>query len=153
MVADTVDTLDVVDILKRSIVHMALVYDEYGHLRGSLPVPIFWKPLSAISKPIKGVPSQNWVDGTTFAGSREEAWRHDRPAPSDRRNSGSTARWNDVPRGTMDEVRSYVCLDLPPIDGKADRKIGPPDVIESHDGRAYGANPKRSTSLRATPTL
>ena len=26
----------------------------------------------------------------------------------------------------MDEVRSYVRLDLPPIDGKADRKIGPP---------------------------
>ena len=27
----------------------------------------------------------------------------------------STARWNDVPRGTMDEVRSYVCLDLPSV--------------------------------------
>jgi len=26
----------------------------------------------------------------------------------------------------MDEVRSYVRLDLPPIDGKADPKIGPP---------------------------
>ena len=25
----------------------------------------------------------------------------------------STERWNDVPRGTMDEVRSYVRLDLP----------------------------------------
>ena len=34
VVADTVDTLDVVDILKRSIVHMALVYDEYGHFEG-----------------------------------------------------------------------------------------------------------------------
>jgi transposase len=30
-------------------------------------------------------------------------------------NSSSTERWNDVPRGTMDEVRSYVCLDLPLI--------------------------------------
>ena len=28
-------------------------------------------------------------------------------------NSSSTAWWNDVPRGTMDEVRSYVRLDLP----------------------------------------
>ena len=28
-------------------------------------------------------------------------------------NSNSTERWNDVPRGTMDEVRSYVRLDLP----------------------------------------
>jgi hypothetical protein len=26
----------------------------------------------------------------------------------------------------MDEVRSYVRLDLPPINGKADRKIVPP---------------------------
>ena len=28
-------------------------------------------------------------------------------------NSSSTERWNDVPRGTTDEVRSYVRLDLP----------------------------------------
>src|SRR5271169_7126395 len=27
-------------------------------------------------------------------------------------NSSSTERWNDVPRGTMDEVSSYVRLDL-----------------------------------------
>jgi hypothetical protein len=25
----------------------------------------------------------------------------------------TTVRWNDVPRGTMDEVRSHVRLDLP----------------------------------------
>src|SRR5271163_1929867 len=28
-------------------------------------------------------------------------------------NSNSTRWWNDVPHGTMDEVRSYVRLDLP----------------------------------------
>src|SRR5208282_4384636 len=28
-------------------------------------------------------------------------------------NSSSTERWNDVPRGTMDEVSSHVRLDLP----------------------------------------
>src|SRR6202453_480247 len=28
-------------------------------------------------------------------------------------NSNSTRRWNDVPHGTMDEVSSYVRLDLP----------------------------------------
>ena len=38
----------------------------------------------------------------------------------------STERWNDVPRGTMDEVRSYVCLDLPFVCGKAVQKIVPP---------------------------
>src|SRR5208282_4113564 len=30
-------------------------------------------------------------------------------------HSSSTARWNDVPRGTMDEVSSYVRLDLPSL--------------------------------------
>src|SRR5258708_327714 len=30
----------------------------------------------------------------------------------DRRKSSSTQRWNDVPRGTMDEVSSYVRLNL-----------------------------------------
>ena len=37
-----------------------------------------------------------------------------------------TARWNDVPRGTMDEARSHVRLDLPSADDKAAVKIGPP---------------------------
>src|SRR5436309_590295 len=41
-------------------------------------------------------------------------------------NSSSTQRWNDVPRGTMDEVSSYVRLDLPLLDGKAAQKIVPP---------------------------
>jgi hypothetical protein len=35
-------------------------------------------------------------------------------------------RWHDVPRGTMDEARSHVCLDLPSADDKAAVKIGPP---------------------------
>ena len=34
VVADTVDALDVVDIMKRSVVHMALVHDEHGHFEG-----------------------------------------------------------------------------------------------------------------------
>jgi hypothetical protein len=34
-------------------------------------------------------------------------------APTQGENSSSTERWKDVPRGTMDEVSSYVCLDLP----------------------------------------
>src|ERR1700738_64656 len=35
------------------------------------------------------------------------------PAGSQSRYGSSTERWNDVPRGTMDEVSSYVRLDLP----------------------------------------
>jgi tripartite-type tricarboxylate transporter receptor subunit TctC len=30
-------------------------------------------------------------------------------------NSSSTMWWNDAPRGTMDEVSSHVCLDLPSV--------------------------------------
>ena len=41
--------------------------------------------------------------------------QHDNRARSDPigGNSSSTQRWNDVPRGTMDEVSSHVRLDLP----------------------------------------
>ena len=47
---------------------------------------------------------------------------HARPRPPSRGRphkrdiggkSSSTQRWNDVPRGTMDEVSSHVRLDLP----------------------------------------
>ena len=41
-------------------------------------------------------------------------------------NPSSTLQWKDVPRGTMDEVRSHVRLNLPSPDGKADPKIVPP---------------------------
>jgi hypothetical protein len=41
-------------------------------------------------------------------------------------NANSTARWHDVPRGTMDEVRSHVRLDRRSSNGEAARKIGPP---------------------------
>jgi putative hemolysin len=33
-IPDTVDALDVVDVIKDSVVHMALVHDEYGHFEG-----------------------------------------------------------------------------------------------------------------------
>jgi putative hemolysin len=33
-VPDTADALDVVDVIKASPVHMALVHDEYGHFQG-----------------------------------------------------------------------------------------------------------------------
>jgi len=33
--------------------------------------------------------------------------------PGARQNLRSTQQWKDVPRGTMDEVSSHVCLNLP----------------------------------------
>src|SRR5262245_40746791 len=55
-------------------------------------------------------------------------------------NSRSTPQWNDVPRGTMDEVSSHVRLNLP-----FKLTTRPPErlfylVLESHDGRAPGAD-------------
>ena len=61
-------------------------------------------------------------------------------------NSNSTRRWNDVPHGTMDEVSSYVRLDLP-----FSLPARPPQrlfhfVLEPHAGRALVPIPKRSAS-------
>ena len=55
-------------------------------------------------------------------------------------NSNSTERWNDVPRGTMDEVSSYVRLDLP-----LRLTARPPNrlfrlVLKSHRWKGLGAN-------------
>ena len=52
--------------------------------------------------------------------------------------------------GPMDEVSSYVRLDLPSY-GKAAPKIVPL-IFESHDGRALVPIPKRSASLRTIST-
>ena len=60
-------------------------------------------------------------------------------------NSSSTERWNDVPRGTMDEVRSHVRLDHRSSDGRPPLRLLH-FVLESHDGRALVPIPKRSTS-------
>jgi putative hemolysin len=35
IIPDTTDALDVVEIIKGSAVHMALIYDEYGHFEGN----------------------------------------------------------------------------------------------------------------------
>ena len=50
----------------------------------------------------------------------------------------STAWWNDVPRGTMDEVSSHVRLDLPLTARPPERLLHP--VFEPHHGRASGAD-------------
>ncbi len=49
-----------------------------------------------------------------------------RSRPEGRETIGPAKWWNDVPRGTMDEVSSHVRLDLPLLDGKAAGKIVPP---------------------------
>jgi hypothetical protein len=49
-------------------------------------------------------------------------------------------RWNGVPRGTMDEVSSHVCWDLP-MARPLERSFHL--VFESHDGRAYVPIPEK----------
>src|SRR6478735_5901633 len=68
-------------------------------------------------------------------------------------HSSSTQRWNDVPRGTMDEVSS-----LRSLEPAVQLTVRPPNrlyrlVLGSHDGTALVPIPKRSTSPRVTSTL
>src|SRR6201987_2996933 len=55
-------------------------------------------------------------------------------------NSRSTQQWKDVPRGTMDEVSSHVCLNLPFKLTTRPRERLFSLVLEAHDGRAPGAD-------------
>ena len=74
------------------------------------------KAIVALARRLAVIMHRIWVDGTEFRWSRERPQQpHDDRAGSNRigGNRDSTERWNDVPRGTMDEVRSHVRLDLP----------------------------------------
>src|SRR6516162_9999753 len=55
-------------------------------------------------------------------------------------NSRSTQQWKDVPRGTMDEVSSHVRLNLSFKLTTRPRERLFYFVLESHDGRCYGAS-------------
>jgi transposase len=74
------------------------------------------KAIVALARRLAVIMHRIWVDGTEFRWTKEQMQsQHDNRAHlnSIGGNSSSTKRWNDVPRGTMDEVRSYVRLDLP----------------------------------------
>ena len=59
----------------------------------------------------------------------------------------SDQRWNDIPRGTMDEVSSYFRLNLPSLTARPLNRLFHL-VFESHHGRALGPSPKRSATAR-----
>ena len=74
------------------------------------------KAIVALARRLAVIMHRIWVDGTEFRWTREQAaQQHESRTGSNPigENSSSTERWNDVPRGTMDEVSSYVRLDLP----------------------------------------
>ena len=75
------------------------------------------KAIVALARRLAVIMHRIWVDGTEFRWTRDKPrQQHDDRPGSDAigGNSSSTERWNDVPRGTMDEVSSHVRLDLPP---------------------------------------
>jgi hypothetical protein len=78
------------------------------------------RAIVALARRLAVIMHRIWVDGTEFAGPGK--WQqHEGPTGSNPigETSRSTERWKAVPRGTMDEVSSYVRLDLPSFDGKA----------------------------------
>jgi transposase len=74
------------------------------------------KAVVALARRLAVIMHRIWVDGTEFRWTREQttaaARNHAAPNPIGG-NLSSTERWNDVPRGTMDGVRSHFRLDLP----------------------------------------
>ncbi len=71
------------------------------------------KAIVALARRLAVIMHRIWVDGTEFRWTRE-AIQHESRAGSHPigGNSSSTERWNDVPRGTMDEVSSHFRSDL-----------------------------------------
>ena len=74
------------------------------------------KAIVALARRLAVIMHRIWVDGTEFPGPENRPQQqHENRAASNpiEGHSSSTERWNDVPRGTMDEVSSHVDLDLP----------------------------------------
>ena len=97
------------------------------------------KAIVALARRLAVIMHRIWVDGTEFRWTRETWQPHESRPGSDPigGNSSSTERWHDVPRGTMDEVSSYVRLDLPfTLTARPTLRLFHL-VFESHDGRAW----------------
>ena len=76
------------------------------------------KAIVALARRLAVIMHRIWVDGTDFPlDPGTGRGPHENHAQSNLigGNSSSTERWNNVPRGTMDEVSSHVCLDLPSL--------------------------------------
>ena len=71
------------------------------------------KAIVALARRLAVIMHRIWVDGTEFRWTGKLQRHESRRSTAIGGNASSTERWNDVPRGTMDEVRSYVRLDLP----------------------------------------
>ena len=88
------------------------------------------KAIVALARRLAVIMHRIGVDGTEFRWTQNKPrqQQHENRSGSNPigENSSSTEPWKDVPLGTMDEVSSYVRLDPPFLNGKADQKIVPP---------------------------
>ena len=72
------------------------------------------KAIVALARRLAVIMHRIWVDGTEFRWTRRScSGMRAARSQSIGGNASSTERWKDVPRGTMDEVSSFVRLDLP----------------------------------------
>src|SRR5262249_31284757 len=105
------------------------------------------KAIVALARRLAVIMHRIWVDGTEFRWTREVAAALE-PGGSNQigENLRSPQRWNDVPRGTMDEVSSHVLLEpAVTLTARSPKRLFHL-VFESHDGRAFVPSPKRSAS-------
>jgi hypothetical protein len=63
------------------------------------------KAIVALARRLAVIMHRIWVDGTEFHTGPGKSRRHGSNAIGG--HSSSTERWDDVPRGTIDEVSSY----------------------------------------------
>jgi transposase len=74
------------------------------------------KAIVALARRLAVIMHRIWVDGTEFRWTGKPQWHEYRVGSNAiGGNSSSTERWNDVPRGTMDEVSSHVRLNPPSV--------------------------------------
>jgi hypothetical protein len=72
------------------------------------------KAIVALARRLAVIMHRIWVDGTEFRWPGRSPQHENRTGSNQiGENLGSTQRWNDVPRATMDEVSSYVRLGRP----------------------------------------
>ena len=107
------------------------------------------KAIVALARRLAVIMHRIWVDSSAGPGNKPRQ-QHENRAGSNPigGSSSSTERWNDVPRGTMDEVSSHVRLDA-----AVAMTIRPWHrlfhlVFESHGGRALV--PFRREARRST---
>ena len=77
------------------------------------------KAIVALARRLAVIMHRIWLTALSSAGpgNKPRQWHENRAGSNPiEGNSNSIERWNDVPRGTTDEVSSHVRLDLPFVD-------------------------------------